>query len=619
MTFEKAIPSRFRGRRAMFSMPTALSVALVAVGCGGAAHPVSTTPAGANAAPGPSSVSVSAAPNDPFAVDGLVREEWLPLLKGPEPAFNEVAFPDTPKNVPPPPPASCDAFVKRPTKSKALCTDKPKALALLDTAMNGDASSRDRKLAELESCTAFAPGVVRALRIELAPPECGDAMAEPFLKKKPEGTPGAIHHTLVGLALAARLGRTVASPPKLEAPYSKQRVTEFVKGPMMTWFTSQAKAVEDLARMGSQLSYYGKGVVALAAGTADLRLVDALREVPIPDEFKTDPDLANAYYASLDEALEPRKLRGRDGALVGLKEMALAGIISDARTDAARGLLAKLYGGRKVDALDAVALPKAPASTPATPVERLAATLPTFYAGLLLDPEVATQPSVLRAFLARGVPVTHRALLKEKDGTLTDEARSAYARARLLLGIRYWRAEDFDAAAVQLSKIPRAKLAPEDKLLFAIALGLRNGPDDVAALMQKEGFLSVGFGRTAALDVVGGDSQASSTQGLGAYDAAVITQIALPRGSEPSAWAALAKRYDDAAPLLDDPRRTWRRSSARAPPRRPPKQWLRRKSRLPTARLRRNPEARCGCSAKAGPELAELRAHFTCSVVMIGA
>lgn len=528
---------------------------LFSAACGGAS-PGPNAP-GTSTAPSSSASTlvVEAPPGDPFAVDGLVREEWLPLLKGPEPAFSEVAFPETPKNVPPPPPASCDAYVKRPTKSKVACTDKTKTLELLDAAMAvTDVAGRDKKLAELESCTAFAPGIVRALRIELAPTDCGDAMAEPFLKKKPEGTPGAIHHTLVGLALAARLNRTVASPPKLEAPFSKQRVTEFVKGPMMSWFTSQAKAVEDLAKMGAQLSYYGKGIVALAAGTADLRLVDALREVPIPDEFKTDAELANAYYSSLDEALEPRKLRGRDGALVGLKEMALAGIISDGRTDAARALLAKLYGGRKVDALDAVVLPKAPTAPLATPVERLAGALPTFYAGLLLDPESATQPGVLKAFLAKGVPVTHRALLKEKDATLPDDARATYARARLLLGVRYWRAEDFDAAAVQLSKIPRDKIAAEDRLLFAIALGLRNGPDDVAALMQKEGALAPSFGRPRALDVIAADARSTTTQGVAAYDAAVITQIALPRGSEPSAWVALAKRYDDAAPLLDDPK-----------------------------------------------------------------
>lgn len=522
--------------------------------CGGAAvpppHPAAPTAPAPDAKP-PTAPVAEAPPTDPFALDGLVREEWLPLLKGPEQAFADVAFPDTPKNVPAAPAQVCDPYVKRPTKKKIASCDKAMGIQLLDAAMSApDATARDKKLAEIEGCAAFDDGLVRSLRIELGPAECGDVLAEPILKQKHDKVPGAVHHTLVGQALAARLMRSVQSPPKLEGPFTKDRVAEFVKGPMMGWFMSQAKAVEELSKMGAQLSYYGKGVVALAAGMADLRLVDAVREVPIPDEFKSDPELATAYYSKLDEALEPRKTRGRDGALVGLKEMAFAGVVSDARTTATRSLLAKLYGGRKVDALDGLLLPKAPAPSGATPAERLAASLPTFFAGQILDAEVATDPKVLRALAGRGVPVSMRVALKDKDAGLGAESRAAYARARLAMGIAYWRAEDFDAAAQQLSKIPHDKLAADDRLSLAIALALRNGPDDIAALMQKEGTLGPAFGKPRALDVIAGE--AGATQGLAAYDAALITQIAMPRGSEPSLWVALAKRYDAAAPLLDD-------------------------------------------------------------------
>ncbi len=541
-----------------------LALGGLSVACGGAVVPPTAPQKPLSVGPSAPNTSIDAAPKandatDPFALDGLVREEWLPLLKGPEPAFAEVAFPDMPKNVPAAPGAVCDPYVKRPTKAKAACADKAAAVALLDAAMISDASApdasaRDKKLAELESCAGFPTGLVRSLRIELAPQECGDVLSEPFLKKKQDGIPGAIHHTLVGQALAARLMRTVQSPPKLDAPFTKERVAEFVKGPMMTWFLSQAKAVEDLSKMGAQLSYYGKGVVALAAGTADLRLVDAVRDVPIPDEFKSDPELASAYYSRLDEVLDPRKTRGRDGALVGLKEMAFAGILADARTNATRALLAKLYGGRKVDALDAIVLPKPKAPSPTTANERLALSLPTFYVGLVLPAEAATDPKVLRSLSTRGVPVAMRAALKDADASLGAESRALYARARLGMGIRYWRAEDFDAAAQQLVKIPKDKLAADDRLTLAIALALRNGPDDIAALMQKEGTLSPAFGRPRALDVIAGDEKAESTQGIAAYDAALVTQLAMPRGSEPALWVALAKRYDSAAPLLDEPK-----------------------------------------------------------------
>ena len=45
-----------------------------------------------------------------------------------------------------------------------------------------------------------------------------------------------------------------------------------------TWsrapFGDQASAVEELAKLGAQLRYYGRAVVALEAGLADLRFID---------------------------------------------------------------------------------------------------------------------------------------------------------------------------------------------------------------------------------------------------------------------------------------------------------------------------------------------------------
>jgi hypothetical protein len=516
----------------------------------------------AQASTAPSSKPLPVVTLDPFALDGTVREEWLPLLSGPAPTFGAVTLPATPKNVPPPPPASCDAFVRHPTQSKEACADKSVALALLDAAMAlDDPKGRDAKLALLETCTAFDAGVVRSLRAELAPPECGDALAEPLLSKTPAAKdpviPGAILHTLVGQALAARLMRSVGAPPKLDPPFTKDRVESFTKGPLKTWFTDQANAVEELSKMGAGLSYYGKGIAAVAAGTADLRLVEVVRGAPIPDEFKADPTVLNEYFSTLDQALDPRKLRGRDAALVGLKELAHAGIARDARTTAARGLLSELFGGRRVDALDALSLAPIPqpkgdagAAKGGSFNARLAATLPIFYVGVLLDPNSVKEPGVLAALADRGVPVPFRVALK--DAAIDDASRISYAHARLRMGFEYWRAADFDAAASLFVKVGKDKLSPDDRLALALALALRNGPDDVAALMQREGVMAPDFGRVGALDVVAADEGAGADRGRAAFDAAVITQLTLPFSGDPSQWTALAKRYAAAVALLVD-------------------------------------------------------------------
>lgn len=540
------------------SLLPALLLTTLALGCGPAEPQVTAPTAGTPTAS--ASATVEAPPvetGDPFAVEGLLREEQLPLLKDSQPAVADVALGAPPKGVPAAP-ASCDAYVKRKAASKVACADKAASLAALDAALDAaeptkeGVDPRDEALVAVEACAALPPGFVRALRIELAPPECGDGMAEPLLKSPPKGMPGALQHALIGQSIAARLHRTVGAPPPLKPPFNKQRVLDYTQKTLFPWFNEQAVAVQELAKRSQELSSYGKGVVALAAGWADLRMVEVLREAPIPDEFKKDPDLGNAYYASLDERLEPRKTRGRDGALVGLREMAAAGVIVDLRTQRTRAILAKMYGGRKVDALDALALTALPSGAVKSVEEKLGGKLPTFYSGLLFDPSLAENPAVLAAVSRRGLPLSFRSALKEADARLTPELRSIHARARLALAAQYWRAVDVDAAISAFAKIPKDKLTSADKLAFALALGLRSGPEDVAAMMLKNDPFSPKFAFVGALDAVA--KETADERGFAAYDAAVLRQIAAPRDADAKYWGALEQRYREAAKLLTDPR-----------------------------------------------------------------
>ncbi|MBX3225911.1 MAG: hypothetical protein KIT84_29960 [Labilithrix sp.] len=189
------------------------------------------------------------------------------------------------------------------------------------------------------------------------PPGCADAIVDRFLLDPKRGdATDETSHRLVGLSLAGRLARTAASAPVMKDASDKEKVKKFIQGPLRTWMMEQATAIDTLSAAGTTLAPAGRAIVATEAGMADLRLVDKIRSAPTPSTW--DKELKAVYEAALDEALEPRKTRGRDAALVGLSDFAALGVATDARVDRARALLSKMYGGRRVDALDGLFLPK---------------------------------------------------------------------------------------------------------------------------------------------------------------------------------------------------------------------------------------------------------------------
>jgi hypothetical protein len=162
------------------------------------------------------------------------------------------------------------------------------------------------------------------------------------------------------------------------------------------------------------------------------------------------------------------------------------------------------------------------------------------------------------ALATRGLPVALRVLLKDQDASLADDVRASYAWARLAMGIQYWRADDFDAAAYQLSKIDAAKLPKDDRFLFAVAIALRGGPEDAAALMLKNEGLSTAFADVRALDIVATEDKGAPIGAMAAFDAAQIKQLAAPRFSDAATtakyWNDLAERYRVASAMAEDPK-----------------------------------------------------------------
>jgi hypothetical protein len=403
---------------------------------------------------------------------------------------------------------------------------------------------RDTALAELEGCTDFDLGLVVALRAELAPPECGDYVVADYPKTRQLTPP--VRDTLVGLSLGAKLSRLVRVPPELAPPHTKPRVQAFIRGAMADWVTAQAGAIGDLARRGSRLVGYGKGIVAVEAGMADMRFVEVFRHVPLPDELGNDAELRDAYYSSLDQGLEPRKDRGRDAALVGLKLLGEIGVLRDSRVDQARALLSRLYNGRRIDALDGLLLPELSRPRPKTLEQRLATNLPTFYADSVLRAADPSDVALLGALFTRGLPSSVRGRLDQAE--LRPEVRLIYARGLFELGRTYWRAADFGRA--RAAALGRGNPGSEARLLGALGLALEQGPKD-AARMMLGGPMPQGIGNVSELDSLG--RTRGEIAGMAAYDAAFIRELVPPAQKNPGFFRDLAVRYGRAATLLTAP------------------------------------------------------------------
>ncbi|MFW5738913.1 MAG: hypothetical protein ACOC1F_00960 [Myxococcota bacterium] len=464
------------------------------------------------------------------------------------------SVPSTPKGLPaapaavPEPPAICDAYVAHEGTDASACgNDQTAALEALSQAMTEqEPAPRDARLAALEPCEVFPRGWIRALRADLAPVACGDAIVEPLLAAStPANLRRDLKELLTGLGLAARLSRLVVDPPRIEPPFDKEGFNRFMKDELGVWIRDQASAIQQISTEGAKLEGYGRAIVAVEAGMADMRFVDVMREVPLPEEMAADPAIKDVYYGSLDEALEPRKHRGRDAALVGLQDLAATGVLNDPRVARARALLSKLYGGRRIDALDGLLLPPLPKLELETTEQRLASQLPTSYAGMLLTDVDPTDATMLRGLLERGLPAVMRDKLE--NANLSEEARRLYARALVQLGQRYWRSKDF-ARAAELVKHSKSE---EARLLSAIAVALENGPKNATEMMVRGPWLPQGASNVADLDAIA--QSKSSLAGLAAFDAGYLLQI-VPRADPDAAfWRSVADRFERAARLLRDP------------------------------------------------------------------
>jgi len=459
------------------------------------------------------------------------------------------------------PPASgnCPEPTPLPTE-RVSC---PNALADLAGALTGRTREgpSDVVLERLETCTGFPAGIVRALRADRLS-QCADRVVELVVgpKAPPNQVDAATRQLLVALGLADRLSRLVGPLPSAPPRSSKAELEQYLQKVLFPWATEQAVAIGDLSRKGARLRGYARGIVAMAAADADLRFVEMARGLPLPTEMQ-DPEIKAEYYASLDEALEPRKDRARDAALVGLGEFSALGILRSNRLTGGRRSIARVFGGGRFVALDDLITPEhnppcthpLPQQPPLAPEVAVAASVDTPYVPLLLG-ETELNPMLRTCLLERGLSPWLARQLEGGDA----EARLALARAHFEFGRTYLAAAGFQRAAALYADVRSGgtRLEPEHELLSALSTVLSAAPVSVVDLFSRGPRLPAAIGQVAPLDDVA--KKYPKMAGAAAFDAAHLMELTAPDGS-PNHFLEVAKRYEAAARSLT----TWRKEAVR--------------------------------------------------------
>jgi hypothetical protein len=487
--------------------PFCLTTLLFACGAGSAATPAKT--------PEPTADVPAASPNEPVA--------------------EKPADADQPTAVPPPG-EECAPYAA----SEPGACGTGAFTELLAGALGESGVVRDRKLACLEKASEAPAGLVRALRAELAPRGCADVVVADAANGS--GVARELSDTLVGLVAGARLYRSVRQPPLPRPPFDKPAFLKHFKEVLVPWIAEQARSVDQLSKVGPRLSGYGRGVVALEAGLADLRFVSVARAVELPAEMKRDPEVRETYLVALEQALEPRVARGRDAALVGLGELSRQGVTLDARVTDARALLSELFAGRRLDALDRLALPPLPALRADTPDLLVASKLPAYYAVKLSGAANMTDPRLLRARLEQGVPP---ALWLDAKPPATPELAALSQRGLFQLGQLYFWAEPFTRAAAITPPAGDEGAA----LIGALAKVLARGPRHAAAMMLGPTTLPPELRETAPVDALAKGK--GNVAGMAELDAAYLRALS-PPANDPSFWKEQAARLARAQQKLTD-------------------------------------------------------------------
>jgi hypothetical protein len=370
-----------------------------------------------------------------------------------------------------PAPEACGRLVRRPTATRCPAS-RSEALVALVVALGLDIEGRDIDVAALEGCEVLDAASVRALRAELAPRICRDALAEPSIPRAGDAETASL---LRAQTIEARMERVVVDPPAVPFDHFDRYVTRRLS----PWLLSRVRLLEELSSVGPSAGA-GRAIVTLARGRALLQLAAVARASAIPSSRCE----ARGHGGDLDcpsrSGLEAGTVTSQAGdfergALAAFRsaaqELAASGIVDDARAhELAARLATTTRAGEPPSASRAVSLPGPPRPTGVE--ARLARALPITVLAVLLSPEAA-RPEVRLAVAARGLPPAW----SQPPGAEDTHLALAAGRARLALGVRYGRSADVESALAYAQAIDPADVPAADKLWIATAVGLRTTRD----------------------------------------------------------------------------------------------------------------------------------------------
>ncbi len=455
-----------------------------------------------------------------------------------------------------------------------VITSCQEPLALLSDALSQEElPARDAALADLETCSRFAPGLIRALRADLGPVSCADVLTQPVFDSAVE-LQDAERDLLIALTYAAWLRRSSSLAPTAPSTPNKEKLAEYFQAELFPWVAAQASGIYKIATRAAKLKGYARGIVATEAGMADLRFVSIVRDVPLPEEIASFPEAVDVYYGNLEQVLDPRKNRGRDAALVGLMALGQQGVIQSERVDAARVLLSQLFGGRRINALDRLMFPEPSviSGDNSSSLESLAAHLPTAYFDAILGSEVLSNKAKKLA-LSQGASPGLQARMQAQ--LLNPHSALALGYTYLELGRTYYSAEYFQRAH-QLMTVSQDiepsddaktsdQLSPEEREVLsfqnALALALMAGPENALMLMAKGPRFADARANLIYLEAFA--ESKSSLAGAAQFDVAYLLELVAPPGA-PEHWGDVAQGYEAAVGKLDGQQRERAQEYARA-------------------------------------------------------
>jgi hypothetical protein len=537
-----------RDLRSLLSGP--LLAALLLPACSAPPAPPARAEGPTSLASAPPAATQAAQPAPPadLRVDDQDLEErppWSQIDPFEYPLPREPAGLEEPCTLPPSPRA-----IRAPA-----CADRPSALVALDAALaTKKPADRQAALAALETCAGLPPGLIRAFRAEQS--ACPAALVEPLLASPPANLPGEIHVALLGHAIAgrARRARFVLDPVKSA---SEADVDAYVRNELYDQREKRSVPLAIVEAQGLTLPpSYGRALALLEVGKAWWTAAGSAIAAPLPKDLLTKE--AEPRRRMLEEGraklIAPLRERSRKLLLQAFRDLDAVGVIDGRRVSMFRAALLANSGSPAVAALFAddwvpldgtkpdgtpvrslqrfgVLLPDPGAPPANSPEERLAAALPTFYAGHLLDPARAREPGMLRALLQNGLPFPHRkALLAEG---LPEETVRLHAHGRLLLGLQWMDARQFERAALLLAALPPGPGADDARaLLLGLAKALRRGPPDAEAWLSPAR-LPQAFGDVTELEALVSAAPPGPLASFALFDATKLRGFAAaPQGQE---------------------------------------------------------------------------------------